>query len=210
MKINQANTALIVVDLQNDFMPNGVLPVPYADELIEHVNNISLLFDNVILTQDWHPENHISFVSQYPDCKPYEEVYIHYGKQVLWPEHCVQGTYGAEFHPHLDIPHVQLVIRKGYNANIDSYSAFLEADRQTNTGLNGYLKARGIETVYITGVATDFCVSWTAVDARSVGLETIIIEDLCRAINVNDSLAQAWQEMEAVGVKRIHSLDLIQ
>lgn len=208
MKINQARSALLVVDLQNDFMPTGTLAVPQADELIPKINTIATLFDNVILTQDWHPKNHISFISQYPDCQLFDEIFIHYGKQVIWPVHCVQGSHGAEFHPDLDIPHTQLVIRKGHHSMIDSYSVFIEADRQTFTGLHGYLQARSIDTLFITGVATDFCVNWTAVDARATGFKTYVIEDLCRAIDLNGSLAQAWQDMHAVGVKSIQSHEL--
>ena len=208
MKVNQTRSALIVVDLQNDFMPTGALAVPYADELIPQVNHIASLFDNVILTQDWHPENHISFITQYPDCKPFDEIFIHYGKQVIWPVHCVQGTQGAEFHPDLHIPHAQLIIRKGHHTTIDSYSAFVEADRQTFTGLHGYLQARGIDTIFIAGVATDFCVNWTAVDARATGFKTYVIKDLCRAIDLNGSLEQAWHDMYAVGVQSIESQEL--
>lgn len=206
--MNQAKTALIVVDLQNDFMPQGALAVENADAVIKDINKLAQRFDNVILTQDWHPKEHISFADNHHKA-PYSTIQLGYGSQVLWPTHCVQGSSGADFHPDLDIPHAQLIIRKGYHVHIDSYSAFLEADHQTPTGLTSYLRERGIEVVYVVGVATDYCVKWTALDAQKMGFHSIVIADLCRAIDLNGSLQQAWEEMFMAGVERINSAETI-
>jgi nicotinamidase/pyrazinamidase len=159
----------------------------------------------VVLTQDWHPRGHASFASSHPGTKPFEIIQLHYGKQVLWPDHCVQGTAGAAFHASLEASRAQLVIRKGHHRDIDSYSAFLEADRKTATGLKGYLKERGIKQVFLCGLATDFCVAWTALDARAAGFETMVIEDACRAIDLDGSLAGARKELAAVGVRMVRS-----
>jgi len=166
------------------------------------VNRIAANFAVVVLTQDWHPAGHASFASSHPGHKPYDTMRLAYGEQVLWPEHCVQGTPGAAFHAGLDIPHAQLVIRKGHHRKVDSYSAFLEADRKTKTGLDGYLKSRGVKRVFCAGLATDFCVAWTAMDARRFGLQAVVIEEACRAIDTGGSLAAAWREMKRVGVRR--------
>lgn len=201
MSMQPSNTVLIVVDVQNGFTPGGNLAVDRADEIIPSINKLADSFDNVVLTQDWHPDDHVSFASNH-GLPEYSTINLAYGQQVLWPKHCVQGTQDAEFHPLLNIPKAQLIIRKGFHADIDSYSAFTEADRKTTTGLEAYLKARGIDTVYLVGIATDFCVAWTAIDAVDAGFKTYVVEDATAAINLNGSLAQAWQKMEALGVQR--------
>ncbi len=187
----RTDAVLLVVDVQNDFLPGGALAVPRGDEVIPVVNRIARGFANVILTQDWHTPNHISFASAHPGKKPFETTPLAYGAQVLWPDHCVQGTRGADFAAALDVPQAQAIIRKGYHAHTDSYSAFLEADRKTPTGLAGLLRERAIRTVYCCGLATDFCVAWSALDARAAGFETYVIEDACRAIDAAGSLAAA-------------------
>ena len=197
-----SGTCLVVVDVQNDFIPGGALAVPQGDEVVPEINRLAARFDDVILTQDWHPRGHASFASSHPGKKPFETIELPYGSQVLWPDHCVQGTAGAAFHPDLNLMKAQLVIRKGHHRDIDSYSAFLEADRETTTGLAGYLKERGFRKLYVCGLATDFCVAWTALDARAAGFDTTVIEDACRAIDLDGSLARAWTEMAAAGVKR--------
>ena len=197
-----SGTCLVVVDLQNDFMPGGALAVPRGDEVVPLVNRLAVRFDNIVLTQDWHPRRHISFASSHPGKKPFETLQLSYGSQVLWPDHCVQGTPGAVFHPDLNLTKAQLVIRKGHHADIDSYSAFLEADRRTATGLAGYLRERKLEKLYVCGLATDFCVAWTALDARAAGFDTTVIENACRAIDLDGSLQRAWAQMSAAGVKR--------
>jgi nicotinamidase/pyrazinamidase len=197
-----SGTCLVVVDLQNDFMPGGALAVPRGDEVVPLVNRLAARFDNVVLTQDWHPRGHVSFASSHPGKKPFETIQLSYGAQVLWPDHCVQGTSGAVLHPDLNVTKAQLVIRKGHHADIDSYSAFLEADRRTATGLAGYLRERKLEKLYVCGLATDFCVAWTALDARAAGFDTTVIEDASRAIDLDGSLQRAWAEMAAAGVKR--------
>jgi nicotinamidase/pyrazinamidase len=200
--------ALLVVDVQNDFMPGGSLAVPRGNEIVPIVNRIAADFRDVVLTQDWHPPRHVSFSSSHAGRKPYEKIRLRYGMQVLWPDHCVQSTRGAALHQRLSIAHARLVIRKGCDAKIDSYSAFLEADRKTRTGLDGYLESRGIRRVYCVGLATDFCVAWTALDARRFGFQAIVIEDACRAIDIDGSLASAWKNMRAAGVRRIESAQL--
>jgi len=200
--------ALLVVDVQNDFMPGGALAVPGGDEIVPLVNRLAAGFANVILTQDWHPAGHISFASSHPGRKPFETKKLRYGLQVLWPVHCVQGSEGAALHRDLSIPHAQLLIRKGCHRRVDSYSAFLEADRKTRTGLDGYLKSRGIQRVFCAGLATDFCVAWTALDARKFGFRAVVIEDACRAIDVEGSLDAAWKEMIKAEVRRLSSGNL--
>ena len=203
-----ASAALIVVDVQNCFVTGGTLPVKDGEQVVPVINKISAGFQNIVVTQDWHTAGHASFASSYGGKKPFETTVLKYGTQVLWPDHCVQGTDDAALHKDLKLPTAQLSIRKGYNKGVDSYSAFEEADRKTVTGLAGYLKARGIKTVYVTGLATDFCVAWTAMDARKAGFEVYVIEDACRGIDLNGSLAAAWKQMTAKGVKRIQSGDL--
>ena len=203
-----ANAALIVVDVQNCFVTGGTLPVKNGEAVVPVINKISAAFQNIVATQDWHTAGHASFASSYSGKKPFETTTLKYGTQVLWPDHCVQGTDDAALHKDLKLPTAQLIIRKGYNKGVDSYSAFEEADRKTVTGLAGYLKARGVKTVFVTGLATDFCVAWTAMDARKAGFEVYVIEDATRAIDLNGSLAAAWKQMAAKGVKRIQSGDI--
>ncbi len=197
-----SNAVLIVVDVQNGFMPSGGLPVPRGDEVVPVINAVAQQFANVVLTQDWHPAGHASFASHHVAKNPYDIMKMPYGDQVLWPDHCVQGTRDAELHADLNIPHAQLIIRKGFHAGVDSYSAFQEADRSTSTGLAAYLKARGLEEVHVCGLATDFCVAWKALDARAAGFEVTVHEAACRAIDLNGSLAAAWVQMNAAGVLR--------
>jgi nicotinamidase/pyrazinamidase len=200
--------ALIVVDVQNCFVDGGTLPVKGGAEVVPVINKLAESFDNVVATQDWHTQGHASFASSHAGQKPFSSIKLGYGNQVLWPDHCVQGTDDAALHKDLKLPSAQLIIRKGYHKGVDSYSAFEEADRKTPTGLAGYLKASGIKTVFVTGLATDFCVAWTAMDARKAGFEAYVIEDATRAIDLNGSLAAAWKQMTAKGVKRIQSSDL--
>lgn len=186
------NTAdvLLVVDIQNDFLPGGALAVPDGDAVIPVINRIARRFANVILTQDWHSPGHVSFASRHGR-EPFSMIELPYGRQVLWPDHCVQGTFGAQFAAGLDVPHAQAVIRKGYHAHTDSYSAFLEADGMTPTGLAGLLRERGFRRVYLAGLATDFCVAWSALDATAAGFEAVVVEDACRAIDTDGSLQAA-------------------
>jgi nicotinamidase/pyrazinamidase len=206
--IPHADSALIVVDVQNCFIPGGTLPVNKGEEIVPLINDIARKFENVVITQDWHTPEHTSFASAHLGKKPFETIKLGYGTQVLWPDHCVQGTQDAALHKDLDIPHAQLVIRKGYHKDVDSYSAFREADRKTDTGLAGYLKGRKIKTIYVVGLATDFCVAWTAMDGRAAGFNVYVIEDACRGIDLNGSVAAAWKQMTAKGVKRMQSSDL--
>lgn len=201
-------SVLIVTDIQNDFLPGGALAVADGDAIIPLVNDLAKKFKNVVITQDWHPARHISFASSHAGRSPFDVIDLRYGQQVLWPDHCVQGSHGAELADGLDIPHAQLIIRKGYHAHTDSYSSFFEADRKTTTGLTGYLFERGIERVFLVGLALDFCVSWSALDARSHGFDTFVIEDACRAIDTNNSLAESVASMHAAGVKRMMSAAL--
>jgi nicotinamidase/pyrazinamidase len=203
-----ADSALIVVDVQNGFVTGGALAVARGEEVVPVINQLSAAFANIVITQDWHPPGHASFASSHVGKQPFETTTLSYGTQVLWPDHCVQGTESAALHQDLDLPGAQLIIRKGCNPAVDSYSAFQEADRKTVTGLAGYLKARGIQTVYVTGLATDFCVGWTAMDARQAGFEVYVVEDACRAIDLDGSLSAAWEQMAAAGVKRIQSGDV--
>jgi nicotinamidase/pyrazinamidase len=190
-------------------MPGGSLAVKQGDEVVPIINKLAQSFQNVVITQDWHHPQHVSFASQHPGKKPFEQIRLPYGQQVLWPDHCVQGTEGAALHKDLSIPNAQLVIRKGFRQNVDSYSAFVEADRKTSTGLAAYLKARGIRTCYVAGLATDFCVAWTALDARKAGFNATVIEDASRGIDLNGSLAKAWADMKAADVKRVQSADIV-
>jgi len=196
-----ATTALIVVDVQNGFCTGGQLAVPGGEAVVPAINRLACAFENVVLTQDWHPAGHASFATSHAGRQPYELIEMPYGPQVLWPEHCVQGTHDAALHADLAIPHAQLVIRKGFHAGVDSYSAFQEADRLTPTGLDGYLRQRGIDKLVVCGLATDFCVAWTALDARALGYDTWLVEDACRAIDLNGSLDAARAQMLAAGVR---------
>ena len=185
-----ANTdVLIAVDVQNDFCPGGALAVPRGDEIVPVVNRLAEAFRNVLLTQDWHPRGHLSFASTHPGKEPFETIVAAYGPQVLWPDHCVQETPGAEFHKSLHVPHAALVLRKGKDRAIDSYSAFYENDRKTPTGLAGYLRQRGLSRIYLAGLAFDFCVRYSAEDARRDGFDVFVIEDACRGIDVDNSVA---------------------
>ena len=203
-----AKSALIVVDVQNCFVTGGTLPVKDGEAVVPVINKLSAAFQNIVVTQDWHTTGHASFASSHQGKKPFETTKLSYGTQVLWPDHCVQGTDDAALHKDLKLPTAQIIIRKGFHKEMDSYSAFDEADHKTATGLAGYLKARGIKTLYITGLATDFCVAWTAMDARKAGFNVYVIEDATRGIDLNGSLAAAWKAMTAKGVKRIQSADL--
>ncbi len=204
-----ADEVLLVVDVQNDFMPDGALAVARGDEVVPVINRLARQFSHVVLTQDWHPADHVSFAANHAGRAPFEMTSLSYGEQVLWPVHCVQGTEGAAFHRALDVPHARLVIRKGHHVGVDSYSAFMEADRITPTGLAGYLRDVGATRVYCCGLATDFCVAWSALDARSAGFEVAVIDDACRAIDLDGSLANAWNQMTAAGVERIESASLL-
>ena len=203
-----ANSALIVVDVQNCFVSGGTLPVKGGEEVVPVINKLAAAFRNIVVTQDWHTPGHASFASTHAGKKPFETTKLSYGTQVLWPDHCVQGSDDAALHKDLKLPTAQIIIRKGFHKEMDSYSAFDEADHKTATGLAGYLKARGIKTLFVAGLATDFCVAWTALDARKAGFEVYVIEDATRAIDLNGSLAAAWKEMAAKGVKRIQSGDV--
>lgn len=203
------NDVLIVVDVQNDFLPGGSLAVAGGDEIVPLIHTLAKHFTNVIFTQDWHPADHISFASQHAGKAPFGAIELPYGTQVLWPDHCVWNSHGAELSADLDIPHGQLIIRKGYNRQIDSYSGFQEADRQTLTGLAGYLNERDIGRLYVVGLATDFCVGWTAIDAAAGGFDVTVIEDATRAIDTAGSLQRAWADMEAAGVVRAMSKDIL-
>lgn len=196
--IDQAKTALIVVDVQNGFI-TGNLAVPNAARIVPIINEIAKQFAHVILTQDYHPSNHISFAKHHEDKKPFDTIVLSYGEQVLWPNHCEQGTQDAEFHADLSIPHAELILRKGYNAQVDSYSAFMEADG-TMTGLDGYLKQRGIDTLYFVGIATDYCVTWSTIDAVNLGYQCTVLMDATAAIDQDGSLQDAIDDMQALGV----------
>ena len=203
-----AKDALIVVDVQNCFVTGGTLPVKGGEEVVPIINKLAPAFENVVVTQDWHTKGHISFASTHQGKKPFETTKLAYGTQVLWPDHCVQGSDDAALHKDLKLPTAQLIIRKGYHQSTDSYSAFVEADGKTSTGLAAYLKARGINSVYVCGLATDFCVCWTALDARKAGFKAAVIEDATRGIDLNGSLKAAWAKMEKAGVKRLQSSDI--
>ena len=195
-----ANEALIVIDVQNDFCPGGALAVSGGDEIVAPINALLPEFQVRVLTQDWHPAGHSSFASSHPGREPLTLIDMPYGPQVLWPDHCIQGSDGAAFHPGLRTDPADLVIRKGFRAEIDSYSAFFENDHSTPTGLDGYLKSRGVDTVVLVGLATDFCVNFSAVDAAKLGFKTQVVESLCRAIDLDGSLAAARDGMGAAGV----------
>jgi nicotinamidase/pyrazinamidase len=204
------DSVLLVIDMQYDFMPGGALAVGEGDTLVPLINRLGQQFRGVVITQDWHPAGHISFASSHSGRVPFEVTTLPYGPQTLWPDHCIQGSQGAQLHAELDLPHAQLILRKGCNPHIDSYSAFLEADRKTPTGLASYLKERGVQNVFVVGLALDFCVAWSALDARAAGFTTLVIDDACRAIDMNGTLDKAWRDMEAAGVTRISSSELLQ
>jgi nicotinamidase/pyrazinamidase len=198
----RADDVLIVVDIQYDFLPGGSLAVAGGDEIIEPINALAKRFRNVILTQDWHPAGHISFASSHPGTQPFQTIELPYGPQVLWPDHCIIGTKGAQFSVALDIPHAQTIIRKGYRETIDSYSGFKENDHQTLTGLAGYLRERGLKRLFLCGLATDYCVAWTAEDGVAAGFDCVVIEDATRAIDNDGSLQAAWDRLELLKVGR--------
>jgi nicotinamidase/pyrazinamidase len=194
---------LLIVDMQNDFCPGGGLAVPRGDEIVPLVNRLAARFRHVVLTQDWHPRGHLSFASSYPGRTPYETIALAYGTQVLWPDHCVQGTPGAGFRADLAVPHAELVLRKGYHREIDSYSAFVENDRKTSTGLAGYLRERGFTHVFVAGLAFDFCVRYSAEDAHRAGFQVTVVEDACRGIDVEGSMAQTRLRLAELGISCI-------
>jgi nicotinamidase/pyrazinamidase len=193
------NDVLLVVDVQNDFCPGGALAVPDGDSVVPDINRMAGIFSHCVLTQDWHPAGHSSFASSHPGKAPFSTIAMPYGEQVLWPDHCIQGSKGAEFHPGLDLPGAEMIIRKGYDPAIDSYSAFFENDRRTPTGLAGYLRERGLTRVFCVGLATDFCVRFSVEDARWHGIETVVVIDACRGIDLNGSVAASIEAMKAAG-----------
>ena len=202
---------LLAIDLQNDFMPGGALAVAHGDEVVPLVNRLAQAFANVVLTQDWHPANHVSFAATHPGRQPFQTISLPYGQQTLWPAHCVQGSHGAALHAGLEpaITRARAIVRKGQNPALDSYSAFVEADRKTRTGLAGYLRELGVKRVMCCGLATDYCVAWSALDARAAGFEAALIEDASRAIDLNGSLDAAWQQLRAAGVARISAQEAL-
>jgi len=199
---------LLAIDVQNDFCPGGSLAVPEGDQIIPVVNRLSEQFGHMILTQDWHPAGHSSFASSHDGKKPYETIEMPYGEQVLWPDHCVQNSEGAEFHPDLDTELAEVIIRKGFRKEVDSYSAFYENDHKTQTGLAGYLRERGFTDIYVCGLATDFCVRWSVHDGRKEGFRMHVVEDGTRGIDIDGSIDQAWREMKSVGAEIIRSDDI--
>jgi nicotinamidase/pyrazinamidase len=209
MMMKPLEDVLLLVDVQYDFMPGGALAVAHGDEIVPVANRLARAFSHVVLTQDWHPRAHVSFAANHAGRAPFETMTLPYGEQVLWPTHCVQDTEGAALHRDLHVPHARLVIRKGHHEHVDSYSAFLEADRTTPTGLTGYLRDVGAKRVWFAGLATDYCVAWSALDARAAGFAAIVIEDACRAIDLNGSLERAWQDMRRAGVQRVQSHDIL-
>ncbi len=200
--------ALLLIDLQLDFMPGGPLAVPGGDAILPRLNALAARFEHVVLTEDWHPSGHISFASTHAGKQPYEQVNAPYGLQTLWPEHCLQHTAGAALHPELNVPHAELILRKGFRREMDSYSAFLENDHRTGTGLGGYLRERGLRRLFLAGLAYDFCVRFSAVDGRAQGFETLVIEDATRAVGLPGSVAAADAALAEAGVQRIRSESL--
>jgi nicotinamidase/pyrazinamidase len=205
----QPTDALLLIDLQPDFMPGGALAVAGGDEILPLINTLARRFDHALLTQDWHPAQHISFASTHENQQPYAQIQVHYGPQTLWPDHCLQHTPGAALHPALDIPHAELILRKGFRREIDSYSAFLENDHATPTGLAGYLRERGLKRLFLAGLAYDFCVRFSAIDGKYLGFETLVIEDACRAVALPDSVAETNAAFAAAGIPRIQAAELL-
>jgi nicotinamidase/pyrazinamidase len=203
--ILQASDALLIIDMQNDFCPGGALAVAGGDEIVPAVNALARRFDHVLLTQDWHPPKHISFASAHPGAEPYTSFDAPYGSQTLWPDHCVQNTHGAELHSALSVPHAELILRKGFRVDIDSYSAFLENDHFTATGLAGYLRERGLKRLFLCGLAYDFCVRFSAIDGTALDFECLVIEDACRAVGLPGSVKATDQAFEEAGIRRISS-----
>jgi nicotinamidase/pyrazinamidase len=208
MQALQPTDALLVIDVQNDFCPGGALAVTDGDAIIPTINALAQKFDHVILTQDWHPTQHISFASTHANNRPYETIEAPYGPQTLWPDHCVQNTQGSAFHPALEIPHAELILRKGFRHHIDSYSAFLENDHTTPTGLAGYLRERNLRRLFLCGLAYDFCVRYSAIDGKQQGFETIVIEDATRPVNLPGSIAATNEALGIAGIWQISSTDL--
>jgi nicotinamidase/pyrazinamidase len=207
MQIGLDDDLLLVIDVQNDFCPGGALAVADGDAVVPVINRLAERFGHVALTQDWHPAGHSSFATSHPGSAPFQAIDMPYGQQTLWPDHCIQGTPGSELHPRLRTQRAELVIRKGFRRSIDSYSAFFENDRRTPTGLAGYLSDRGLRRIFLAGLATDFCVYYSALDARRLGFDTVLIEAGCRAIDLAGSLDAAWKEMAAAGVQRVSDID---
>jgi nicotinamidase/pyrazinamidase len=203
-----SSDVLLVTDVQNDFCPGGALAVSDGDAVIEPIHRAAQHFQHIILTQDWHTSDHNSFASAHPGKKPFEQIELSYGPQTLWPDHCVQGTPGADFHPALQLARAELILRKGFRPAIDSYSAFFENDRTTATGLGGYLRERGLTRVFLVGLAYDYCVGYSALDARRLGLPAVILRDACRAIDLNGSVAAIEREFAAAGVQLMNTADL--
>jgi nicotinamidase/pyrazinamidase len=201
--------ALLVIDLQNDFCPGGALAVPEGDQIVPLVNRLAQRFEHVILTQDWHPRGHISFASTHPGTKPFETIEVSYGAQTLWPDHCVQGTSGADFHPDLDVPHAALIVRKGFRREIDSYSAFLEDDHKTPTGLASYLRERGLRRLFLCGLAYDFCVRHSTIDGTNLGFDCLVIEDATRPVALPGSVEKTNAAFASKNVRRIQTDDLL-
>jgi len=201
--------ALLLIDLQPDFMPGGALAVAGGDEILPLINTLAQNFDHVLLTQDWHPPRHISFASSHENQQPYAQIQAPYGPQTLWPDHCLQHSSGAALHPALDIPHTELILRKGFRREIDSYSAFLENDHATPTGLAGYLKERNLRRLFIAGLAYDFCVRFSAIDGNALGFETLVIEDACRAVDLPESVDSTNAAFAGAGIPRIQSASLL-
>jgi len=206
----QSADALLVIDVQNDFMPGGALAVADGDAVVPIINALATKFDHVILTQDWHPTAHISFATTHANKQPYETIQAPYGPQTLWPEHCLQHTEGAAFHPALSIPHAEVILRKGFHRHIDSYSAFLENDHFTPTGLAGYLRERGLTRLFLCGLAYDFCVRYSAIDGKKLGFETIVMEDATRPVKLPNSVAETNAALATAGVPRILSSTIAQ
>jgi nicotinamidase/pyrazinamidase len=200
----RSDDLLLVIDVQNDFCPGGALAVPRGDEVVPLINRLGARFAHVVLTQDWHPAGHLSFASTHPGKAPYQTIEATYGTQILWPDHCVQGTPGADLHKELQATHAELILRKGYHRDIDSYSAFFENDRTTHTGLAGYLRERSFTKIFLAGLALDFCVRYSAEDARREGFDVVVIEDACRGIDVDGSVAKTLATFEALGVRRVN------
>ncbi len=198
-----------MIDVQNDFCPGGALAVPAADAVIEPINKVARCFEHVIVTQDWHTPDHFSFASAHPGKKPFEQIEASYGPQTLWPDHCVQGSKGAELHADLSLTRAELIVRKGFRRSIDSYSAFFENDRTTATGLAGYLRERGLTRVFLVGLAYDYCVGYSALDARRLGFSAVVMRDACRAIDLNGSVAAMEAEFERAGVELIESAQIL-
>ena len=203
-----SNDVFVVIDVQNDFCPGGALAVADGDAVIAPIHRVAERFEHVVLTQDWHTADHTSFASAHPGKKPFEQMEVGYGSQTLWPDHCVQGTRGAEFHPDLNLTRAELILRKGFRREIDSYSAFFENDRETATGLAGYLRERGLTRVFLAGLAYDYCVGYSALDARRLGFEAVVLKDACRAIDLNGSAAAMESEFAAAGVQVMNTADL--